>query len=173
VLVGVRVLAIPLNSPLRRAARWVLAFLPLFGARLRHRALARAAHALEALAESGLTLPEMCRAIAVPALAGPYARSFAKLAGQTEKGQPLSEALPATVLPASFAWFMRAGSMGDFARAMRAAAEYHDARTERLDLLLAMLLPCVVMSSAGLLVASFYLSVLLPIFKMQELVRKH
>jgi type II secretory pathway component PulF len=159
-LVAVRALAIPRHSPVRRALLWLQSFLPLLGPRLRHRALARAARILAALSESGLTLPEMCRAVALPPLAGPYANHFEQMAGRTEAGRPLSQILPDSGLPVSFTWFMRAGASGNFARAMQAAAEYHDARADRLDRLLAMLLPAFALSASGLLVAWFYFSLL-------------
>ena len=173
-MVSVRVLSLAPNSRLAtwlvRGAHWVQRFLPLLGARMRHRALARAARVLEGMASAGLTLPEMCRAVAVPALAGDYAGSFAVLADKTEAGEALPDALRRTRLPPSFAWFAEAGAAGDFACAMRTAAEYHDARAQRLDRVLAALMPCVALSLGGLLVGSVYITVLSACFRFGTLV---
>ena len=158
------------NPRAKRFVGRVIAAVPVFGKHLRHRALARSARVMEALAEAGLSLPGMCRSVAAPEISGPYADSFAMLAARTDSGDSLNAVLPSTQLPDSFSWFAKAGTSGDFITAMRAAAEYHDARAQHYERILATLLPCVVMLAGGSVVGFFYIVVLLNQLKLTEAV---
>jgi len=148
-----------------------IAAIPILSRQLRHRALARSARVMEALATAGLPLPTICRSVAVPEISGAYSDSFAMLSDKTNAGQSLAEVLPQTQLPDSFSWFAKAGASGNFIIAMRAAAEYHDAKAKQYDRILATLLPCVVMLTGGLVVGSFYIVVLLNCLKIHEAIR--
>ncbi|MCY3020423.1 MAG: type II secretion system F family protein, partial [Planctomycetota bacterium] len=151
----------PSVSPLWRGCdallRYIEGCLPLFRARLRQRSLARCARALGAMFESGMALPQACRHVAVPELAGPCAPAFARLAQATEEGRPLAEALRAARLPESFSALALAGAAGgEMALAMATAAEWHEARARRLDRIMATLLPCLTIPTTGLLVGCVY-----------------
>ena len=134
--------------------------LPVLRTRERHRGLARAARTLGMLLEAGLTLPEACREVAVPELAGPYAGAFHELGQAALRGATFESALRQSRLPESFLVLAAAGAVGgELPAALFAVAEWHTAKAERLDQRLAFAVPCITIPLAGLVVGVFFLHV--------------
>lgn len=142
---------------LLRLSLWLQDCLPLLRTRLRLRCLARSASTLGAMLECGVPLHQACREVAVPELAGPFARRFAAFARGIEQGQPLSAALRGSRLPESFTALAEAGAAGgQLPLALATAAEWHAARAQRFDRVFAVALPCLTIPLTGLLVGSLY-----------------
>jgi type II secretory pathway component PulF len=143
--------------------------LPVLRTRERHRGLARAARTLGMLLEAGLTLPEACREIAVPELAGPYADAFHGLGQAARRGDPFESALRQSGLPDSFVALAAAGAVGgELPAALYTVADWHAARAERLDHRLAFAVPCITIPLAGLLVGAFQVYVFSGIAALQS-----
>jgi type II secretory pathway component PulF len=131
--------------------------LPLLRARARQRCLARCARAIAAMVDCGVTFHEACRRVAEPELAGQYAGAFRCLAGATEKGRPLADALKEAGLPESFSALLLAGAAGgQLPLALSSAAEWYDARVQRINRIMAVAFPCVMIPLMGAIVGLIY-----------------
>jgi type II secretory pathway component PulF len=156
-------------SPLGPLWQRFKACLPVLRTRERHRGLARAARTLGMLLEAGLTLPDACREIAAPELAGPYADAFHELGQAALRGEPFESALRQSGLPDSFVVLAAAGAVGgELPAALHTVADWHAAKAERLDHRLAFAVPCITIPLAGLLVGAFQVCVFSGIAAIQR-----
>jgi type II secretory pathway component PulF len=142
---------------------------PLFSPRRRHRCLARLARALGLLLESRADLPRACRCIGNPEVAGPYADTLLELASATEGGIPLPEALRDARWPKRFTQVLLVGvAAGNLARSCEVLAEWHQARAERWNRIIAVATPFVTVPLTGLMVAAIYIPILMAILSVKN-----
>ncbi len=161
-LIGVILIIISYKRSLTRGSNLsvfarIVARLPIFGNRLRHRCLARSCHALAAMTRSNVPMGEALRLVSHSGFSGPYGLSFRKLATDLEGGMPISTALQSAFLPDTLKTLMRSGAAGGaLADAFAVAAEWHDSRAARLDHILVAAIPCLAIPITGLLVGGVY-----------------
>ena len=144
----------------RRIAARIHAALPFFGARLKARCLARCAHALSVMVESDMPLHTACRHAADPALSGPFAQAFEKIAQALERGEAAPAAFKSFGLPDTWAALIAPGVAGcALPQAFDTLAEIHESRARRLENIFVAALPLVTIPLTGVAVAVVYGSV--------------
>jgi type II secretory pathway component PulF len=108
---------------------------------------------MAAMLKGGAPFHQACQLVGTPAMAGPFAKAFRMVGRTVEMGRPINEAMHTADLPPSFRTLVQVGAAGgELESALATAAEWHEARAERLDHELGILLTCISLPLVGLMI---------------------
>jgi type IV pilus assembly protein PilC len=172
VLMKTKVIKLPF---LERMAERCLLSIPYIGSYLRARFLGRFCRLLGLLLQRGMPLDMGLGLVRDSFTFLPMRDAVAAAAERVAKGSPVDAAMGGSrMFPETLLLFVRGGQKaGNLGEALERAADMYEERAENLgaQLRFQIFVACALL--VGLAVAVFVIGMFLPIFKMQEMMRKH